>query len=110
MYCVGYYRRYQLYKLDNDDLEKVNDVGSHYERNSIIVFAPEVTHPTLKNELGTYSNVDDAAMAIDHDLEQNAHRFNDHIRAAAAISKRYNMERKAKRAAPQKDEQHEAEK
>lgn len=105
MYRVGFYRRYQLYQLDGDELLLLNTTGSHYERNCLVVYRPDVSQLTIDSALGIYADMDKAAQAVNDDLEQQAQRAREQLLRVAAISDQRNMERLTQRQADEKKQQ-----
>ena len=106
MYRVGFYRRYQLYQLNGDELLLLNATGSHYERNCLVVYRPDVRHLTIDGAFGIYADMDKAAQAINDDLEQQAQRAREQLLRVAAISDQRNMERSEQRQVAEKRKQH----
>lgn len=88
---LGAYRLFKLYRLDSNERDLLDGAGTHYVRNSIFVFLPDEANPTLGREWGVFKELDDAADAINKEIEKQRVSVKERIAqiAAQAVSQKF---------------------
>jgi len=94
---LGNYLSYQLYEVEEENLEVTSSNGSRYIRNSIIVFLPKETNPKIGEEWFCGNSLYDAKAAIDKEV--NLQRMPIHkqfIRAVERSKEKKDVEQEEK--------------
>ena len=94
---LGAYRLFKLYRLDANELDLLDAAGTHYVRNSIFVFLPDEADPALGREWGVFKELDDAADAINREIEKQRVSMKERFAQIAALAVSQKFEQDAKR-------------
>lgn len=93
---LGAYRLFKLYRLDANERDLLDAAGTHFVRNSII-FLPDEAVPALGREWGIFKDLDDAADAINREIEKQRVSMKERIARIAALAVSQKFEEDAKR-------------
>ncbi len=94
---LGAYRLFKLYRLDANERDLLDAAGTHYVRNSIFVFLPDEANPAIGREWGVFKELDDAADAINREIEKQRVSMKERIAQIAALAVSQKFDENAKR-------------
>lgn len=86
MYCCGMYRSFQLYCFDEDEIDRLNAAGSHFIRNSIIVFVPDEPQPKIGREWRICKDLDDVVDAVNEKLNRKRTSMKEQLARVSMLS------------------------